>query len=79
MTEFIYSRVAATGRKGPEVAVAPGRAWHRHPTTTTTGQLLIVRFGALYTSDVSAGPGSEPGPTERGWLREADHMPLTRT
>lgn len=32
--------------------------------TTTSGQLTMQVAMELYTTDVSAGPGSEPGPTE---------------
>jgi len=35
-------------------------------TPTETSNLSFVATMTLYTSDVSAGPGSEPGPTEQG-------------
>lgn len=37
----------------------------------TEGTLSFVATLTLYTSDVSSGPGSEPGPTEQGVVPEA--------
>jgi Tfp pilus assembly protein PilO len=47
--------------KVTSIAVTPGEA---AGTTTTTGSLQILMSVEFYTSDVSAGPASAPGPTE---------------
>ena len=67
LTEFLYNletlpRVA----KVLNVAMAPGPVARPPRTTTTTGQLQMTASVVLYTSDVSAGTGSEPGPTSAG-------------
>lgn len=45
------------------VTLSPGGATS---TTTTTGTLTMQVTMELYTTDASAGPGSDPGPTEGG-------------
>lgn len=62
LTEFLYSlETLPRAAKVQNATMAPGGA----TTTTTTSTTLQLTTGVLmYTSDQSAGPGSEPGPTE---------------
>ena len=70
LTEFLYSlETLPRATKVLNVAIAPGtggEATTTTTTTTTTGQLQMTASVVLYTSDVSAGTGSEPGPTSAG-------------
>jgi Tfp pilus assembly protein PilO len=65
LTEFLYSletlpRVA----KVLNVVLAPSSGDSTDASvTTTTGLLSMQANVVLYTSDINAGPGSEPGPT----------------
>lgn len=63
IAEFLYSiETLPRAAKVLTVTLAPGSA---DATTTTVTNLLQLQASAvLYTSDLSAGPGSEPGPTE---------------
>jgi Tfp pilus assembly protein PilO len=66
LTEFLYTletlpRVA----KVQSVQLSPGTGETDATTTTTISNLLQLQATVLtYTTDQSAGPGSEPGPTE---------------
>jgi Tfp pilus assembly protein PilO len=70
LTEFLYSlETLPRAAKVLNVAMSPsGGAGDEATTTTTTTtvtNLLELQANVLlYTSDQSAGPGSEPGPTE---------------
>jgi Tfp pilus assembly protein PilO len=67
LTEFLYSlETLPRATKVLNVAIAPGTGGEATTTTTTTGQLQMTASVVLYTSDVSAGTGSEPGPTSAG-------------
>ena len=69
LTEFLYSlETLPRATKVLNVAIAPGTGGDATTTTTTTttGQLQMTASVVLYTSDVSAGTGSEPGPTSAG-------------
>jgi Tfp pilus assembly protein PilO len=70
LTEFLYSlETLPRATKVLNVAITPGTggdATTTTTTTTTTGQLQMTASVVLYTSDVSAGTGSEPGPTSAG-------------
>ena len=46
------------------VTMSPGGAATTTTATTTTGTLTMQVTMELYTTDISAGPGSDPGPTE---------------
>src|SRR5215210_7430251 len=46
------------------VTMSPGGAASTTTATTTTGTLTMQVTMELYTTDISAGPGSDPGPTE---------------
>jgi Tfp pilus assembly protein PilO len=65
LTEFLYNietlpRVA----KVQTASLARGGGGDDSGTTTTTNLLQLQATAILYTTDQSAGPGSEPGPTE---------------
>jgi Tfp pilus assembly protein PilO len=62
VTEFLYSiETLPRAAKVLNVTLAPGG----DVTTTTVTNLLQLQANVvMYTSDQSAGPGSEPGPTE---------------
>jgi Tfp pilus assembly protein PilO len=70
LTEFLYSlETLPRAAKVLNVALVPSGGGDEATTTTTTAttatNLLELQAGVvLYTSDQSAGPGSEPGPTE---------------
>lgn len=63
IAEFLYSiETLPRAAKVLTITLAPGSG---DATTTTVTNLLQLQASAvLYTSDQSAGPGSEPGPTE---------------
>lgn len=62
LTEFLYSlETLPRAAKVQNVSMAPGGTT---TDTTTASPTLSLQAGVLlYTSDQSAGPGSEPGPT----------------
>lgn len=63
IAEFLYSiETLPRAAKVLTVTLAPGSAGAT--TTTVTNLLQLQASAVLYTSDLSAGPGSEPGPTE---------------
>lgn len=64
LTEFLYSiETLPRAAKVLNVTLAPGG--DSDVTTTTVTNLLQLQANVvMYTSDQSAGPGSEPGPTE---------------
>lgn len=63
LTEFLYSlETLPRAAKVQNVSMAPGGS--ATTTTTTTTTLQLQASVELFTSDQSAGPGSEPGPTE---------------
>ena len=64
LTEFLYSvETLPRAAKVLNVTLAPGG--DSDATTTTVTNLLQLQANVvMYTSDQSAGPGSEPGPTE---------------
>ncbi len=67
LTEFLYSiETLPRAAKVVNVTLAPGGAEGDAATTTTTVTNLLQLQASviLYTSDQSAGPGSEPGPTD---------------
>ena len=67
LTEFLYSiETLPRAAKVVTVTLAPGVAEGDAATTTTTVTNLLQLQASviLYTSDQSAGPGSEPGPTD---------------
>jgi len=69
LTEFLYSiETLPRAAKVVTVTLAPGGAEGDAATTTTTVTNLLQLQASviLYTSDQSAGPGSEPGPTDDG-------------
>ena len=69
MTTPISLETLPRATKVLNVAITPGtggEATTTTTTTTTTGQLQMTASVVLYTSDVSAGTGSEPGPTSAG-------------
>ena len=64
IAEFLYSiETLPRAAKVLTVTLAPG-AGAEGTTTTVTNLLQLQASVVLYTSDQSAGPGSEPGPTE---------------
>ncbi len=64
LTEFLYSiETLPRAAKVETATIAPGAA-EEGVTTTVTSLLTMQASVVLYTSDQSAGPGSEPGPTE---------------
>ncbi len=64
IAEFLYSiETLPRAAKVLTVSLAPG-AGAEGTTTTVTNLLQLQASVVLYTSDQSAGPGSEPGPTE---------------
>ena len=65
LTEFLYSiETLPRAAKVLNVALSPGGDDSGETTTTTVSNLLEMQVSiVLYTSDQSAGPGSEPGPT----------------
>lgn len=68
LTEFLYSlETLPRAAKVLNVALGPSGGGDEAATTTTTTVTNLLELQAnvvLYTSDQSAGPGSEPGPTE---------------
>jgi Tfp pilus assembly protein PilO len=68
LTEFLYSiETLPRAAKVVNIALAPGGTEGDTTTTTTTTVSNLLQLQAsviLYTSDQSAGPGSEPGPTD---------------
>lgn len=67
LTEFLYSlETLPRAAKVQNVSMAPGGSATTTTTTTTitTTTLQLQASVELFTSDQSAGPGSEPGPTE---------------
>lgn len=63
IAEFLYSiETLPRAAKVLTITLAPGSG--DETTTTVTNLLQLQASAVLYTSDVSAGPGSEPGPTE---------------
>jgi len=67
LTEFIYSiETLPRAAKVVNITLAPGGGEGDAATTTTTVTNLLQLQASviLYTSDQSAGPGSEPGPTD---------------
>jgi len=63
LTEFLYSiETLPRAAKVLNVTLAPGG--DSATTTTVTNLLQLQANVVMYTSDQSAGPGSEPGPTE---------------
>ena len=64
IAEFLYSiETLPRAAKVLTVTLAPGGG-AEGTTTTVTNLLQLQASVVLYTSDQSAGPGSEPGPTE---------------
>ncbi|MDH4112515.1 MAG: type 4a pilus biogenesis protein PilO [Actinomycetota bacterium] len=64
LTEFLYS-IETLPRAAKVSTISFGSAGGEGATTTTVTNLLQLQASVtLYTSDQSAGPGSEPGPTE---------------
>jgi len=64
IAEFLYSiETLPRAAKVLTVTLAPGTS-AEGSTTTVTNLLQLQASAVLYTSDQSAGPGSEPGPTE---------------
>ena len=64
IAEFLYSiETLPRAAKVLTIALAPGTG-AEGTTTTVTNLLQLQASVVLYTSDQSAGPGSEPGPTE---------------
>jgi Tfp pilus assembly protein PilO len=64
LTEFLYSiETLPRAAKVLNVTLAPGGD-SAATTTTVTNLLQLQANVVMYTSDQSAGPGSEPGPTE---------------
>jgi Tfp pilus assembly protein PilO len=67
LTEFLYSiETLPRAAKVLNISLAPGAGEGDAATTTTTvtNLLQLQASVVLYTSDQSAGPGSEPGPTD---------------
>ena len=63
IAEFLYSiETLPRAAKVLTITLAPGSG--DDTTTTVTNLLQLQASAVLYTSDQSAGPGSEPGPTE---------------
>ena len=63
IAEFLYSiETLPRAAKVLTITLAPGSG--DAITTTVTNLLQLQASAVLYTSDQSAGPGSEPGPTE---------------
>jgi Tfp pilus assembly protein PilO len=64
LTEFLYSiETLPRAAKVLNVTLAPGGD-SAATSTTVTNLLQLQANVVMYTSDQSAGPGSEPGPTE---------------
>lgn len=64
IAEFLYSiETLPRAAKVLTISLAPGTAGD-DTTTTVTNLLQLQASVVLYTSDQSAGPGSEPGPTD---------------
>ena len=67
LTEFLYSiETLPRAAKVVNIALSTGSGEGGEATTTTTVTNLLQLQASviLYTSDQSAGPGSEPGPTD---------------
>jgi Tfp pilus assembly protein PilO len=66
LTEFLYSiETLPRAAKVLNVSLSPGGDDSGETTTTTVSNLLEMQASiVLYTTDQSAGPGSEPGPTD---------------
>lgn len=65
LTEFLYSiETLPRAAKVENATLAPGGGEEETTTTTPTSLLTMQASVVLFTSDQSAGPGSEPGPTE---------------
>jgi Tfp pilus assembly protein PilO len=63
IAEFLYSiETLPRAAKVLTISLAPGSG--DDTTTTVTNLLQLQASVVLYTSDQSAGPGSEPGPTD---------------
>jgi Tfp pilus assembly protein PilO len=63
IAEFLYSiETLPRAAKVLTISLAPGTG--DETTTTVTNLLQLQASVVLYTSDQSAGPGSEPGPTD---------------
>ena len=59
VTEFMYEvETLPRAARTTNISLSPGEATGSIPTLTLTATIV------LFTSDVSAGPGSTPGPTE---------------
>jgi Tfp pilus assembly protein PilO len=66
LTEFLYSiETLPRAAKVLTASLAPGGG-DTEETSTISNLLTLEASVVLYTSDQSAGPGSEPGPTEGG-------------
>ena len=78
LTEFLYGiETLPRAAKVLNVTLAPGAGSDTTTTTTVTNLLQLQANVVLYTSDQSAGPGSEPGPTEDAAAAGEPEMPLT--
>jgi Tfp pilus assembly protein PilO len=71
LDEFLFQlETLPRAAKVISVSLSPGGATSTTGTTTTattsTGTLTMQVTMELYTTDASAGPGSDPGPTEAG-------------
>lgn len=66
LTEFLYSlETLPRAAKVENATLGPAGGDDTGDVTTTVSNLLTMQAAViLYTSDQSAGPGSEPGPTE---------------
>lgn len=65
LTEFLYSiETLPRAAKVENATFALGGGDDAGTTTTVSNPLTMSASVILYTSDQSAGPGSEPGPTE---------------
>jgi type IV pilus assembly protein PilO len=62
LTEFLYTiETLPRAAKVQSVSLSPSGG---DATTTVSGLLTLQATAIMFTSDQSAGPGSEPGPTE---------------
>jgi Tfp pilus assembly protein PilO len=65
LDEFLFQlETLPRAAKVISVTMSPGGAAATTTATTTTGTLTMQVTMELYTTDISAGPGSDPGPTE---------------
>lgn len=65
LQEFLYSlETLPRAAKVMSVGISPAGGAEGTTATTPTGRLTMQLSVEFYTTDSSAGPGSEPGPTE---------------